>query len=125
MSSRIFAFLALILAAVGLYGVLAYTVVQRTHELGVRLALGAQRADILRLVVGQGVRIAGLGLVVGALAALLGGRALASLLYGISPHDPLVLAVAGLTVLAVAALSSWLPARRATRVDPMVALRYE
>ncbi len=121
----LFAFLALILAAVGLYGVLAYTVVQRTHELGVRLALGAQRADILRLVVGQGVRIAGLGLVVGALAALLGGRALASLLYGISPHDPLVLAVAGLTVLAVAALSSWLPARRATRVDPMVALRYE
>ncbi|HEX9705465.1 MAG TPA: ADOP family duplicated permease, partial [Gemmatimonadales bacterium] len=119
----LFALLALVLAAVGLYGVLAYTVGQRTHELGVRIALGAQRDDVMRLVVGQGVRVAGLGIVVGAALALLGGRAVAALLYGVAPHDPPVLGAACLVLLAVAALASWLPARRAARVDPMVALR--
>ncbi|MGH7568094.1 MAG: FtsX-like permease family protein [Gemmatimonadales bacterium] len=121
----LFALLALVLSAVGLYGVLAYTVGQRTHELGVRIALGAQQDDVLRLVVGQGVRMAGLGIAVGAIVALLGGRAVASLLYGVSPHDPTVLSVAGGVLLAVAVLASYLPARRATKVDPMVALRTE
>jgi putative ABC transport system permease protein len=121
----LFAQLALILTAVGLYGVLAYTVGQRTHELGVRIALGAQRADVVRLVVAQGVRVAGLGVAVGAVLALAGGRAVAALLYGVSPHDPPVLGAAGCVLLAVAALASWLPARRAARVDPMVALRTE
>ncbi len=121
----LFALLALVLAAVGLYGVLAYTVGQRTHELGVRIALGAQRNDVLRLVVGQGVRVAGVGVAVGAIVALLGGRAVASLLYGVSPHDPVVLGLAVVVLLTVAIFASYLPARRASRVDPMVALRYE
>lgn len=121
----LFALLALVLAAVGLYGVLAYTVGQRTHELGVRIALGAQRDDVVRMVVRQGVRVTGLGVAAGAVVALLGGRAVASLLYGVSPHDPAVLVVAGLVLLVVAMLASYLPARRASRVDPMVALRTE
>ena len=121
----LFAGLALVLAAVGLYGVLSYTVAQRTQEIGIRVAMGAQRGDVLGLTVGQGVRIAALGAAIGALAALAGGRVLSSLLYGVSPRDPLVLLGAATTMLAVAAIASYLPARRATKVDPMVALRYE
>lgn len=120
-----FGVLALALAAAGLYGVLAYTVTRRTHELGVRIALGAEASHVVRLVVGQGVRVAGLGVAIGAVVALLAGRAVASLLYGVSPHDPAVLGGAGFVLLAVAAVASYLPARRASRVDPMVALRTE
>ena len=120
-----FAGLALVLAVVGLYGVLSYTVAQRTQEIGIRVAMGAQRGDVLRLTVGQGVRIAALGAGIGAVAALVGGRVLSSLLYGVSPRDPLVLFGAAAILLVVAAVASYLPARRATKVDPMVALRYE
>src|SRR5213082_2816942 len=121
----LFAGLALILAAVGLYGVLSYTVGQRSHEIGIRMAMGARRSNVLGLMVGEGVKIAALGGGIGALAALAGGRVLSSLLYGVSPRDPLVLLGAATTMLAVAAIASYLPARRATKVDPMVALRYE
>jgi len=117
--------LALLLAAVGLYGVLSYLVSQRTQELGIRIALGAARGDLLRLVVRQGIGITVVGVVIGVVGALAGGKAIAALLYGVSPHDPLVLGSVTLLLLSVAALASYLPARRATTVDPMVALRYE
>jgi hypothetical protein len=120
-----FALLALVLSAVGLYGVLAYIVTQRTHEMGVRVAMGAQRWDVQRLMVSHGVRVAAIGAALGALAGLVAGRVLSSLLYGVSPRDPLVLVVAPLVPVVVAALASYLPARRASRVDPVVALRYE
>src|SRR5437867_2834482 len=120
-----FALLALVLSAVGLYGVLASVVTQRTHEMGVRVAMGAQRWDVQRLMVSHGVRVAAAGAVLGALAGLVAGRVLSSLLYGVSPRDPLVLVVAALVPVVVAAAASYLPARRASRVDPVVALRYE
>ncbi|PYP12830.1 MAG: multidrug ABC transporter substrate-binding protein, partial [Gemmatimonadetes bacterium] len=120
-----FALLALVLSAVGLYGVLAYVVTQRTHEMGVRVAMGAQRWDVQRLMVSHGVRVAALGAAIGAVAGLVAGRVLSSLLYGVSPRDPLVLVVAALVPVIVAAVASYLPARRASRVDPVVALRYE
>ena len=121
----LFGALALVLAAVGLYGVLAYVVTQRTQELGVRIALGAARHDVLALVVRQGLLVAEIGIVLGAGAALLSGRVVASLLYGISPTNVAVLGGAAGVLFAVAFVASYLPARRATRVDPMVALRYE
>jgi putative ABC transport system permease protein len=121
----LFGGLALVLAALGLYGVLAYTVAQRTQELGVRIALGALPRDVFRLVVGQGLAIAAIGATLGVLLALAAGKLLASLLYGISPGDPLVLAAAAAVLLAAAAAASWFPARRATKVDPVVALRSE
>ncbi len=120
-----FALLALVLSAVGLYGVLAYVVTQRTHEMGVRVAMGAQRWDVQRLMVSQGVRVAAVGAALGAVAGLVAGRVLSSLLYGVSPRDPLVLFAAVLVPVVVAAVASYLPARRASRVDPVVALRYE
>jgi predicted permease len=120
-----FASLALVLSAVGLYGVLAYVVTQRTHEMGVRVAMGAQRWDVQRLMVSQGIRVAAVGAVLGALAGLAAGRVLSSLLYGVSPRDPLVLLGAVIMPVVVAAVASYLPARRASHVDPVVALRYE
>jgi putative ABC transport system permease protein len=120
-----FALLALVLSAVGLYGVLAYTVTQRTHEMGVRIAMGAQRQDVVRLMVAHGVGIAALGAGLGALAALAAGRTLSSLMYGVSPRDPLVLLGAALVPVVVAVVASYVPARRASKVDPVVALRYE
>jgi predicted permease len=119
----IFGGVALVLAVIGLYGVLAYRVSQRTHELGVRMALGGQQSDVLRLVVGQGLRVTALGVALGAGVALAGGRAIGALLYGVAPSDPLVYIASGVTLLGAAALASYIPARRAALVDPVEALR--
>jgi putative ABC transport system permease protein len=116
---------ALLLAVVGLYAVLAYSVSQRTHEIGVRLALGAQAGHVVRLVVTQGVRVALIGLAVGAVGAWVGGRFVRDQLFGVSAHDPLVFGVVAATLLAVAGLASWVPARRASRTDPLEALQAE
>jgi len=121
----LFGALGLVLSAIGLYGVHSYVVSQRTQEMGIRIALGAGRREILELIMGQALRVTGWGLVLGVAGALAVGRAIASLLYGVKPHDPLVLVVAALVPVVVAAVASYLPARRASRVDPVVALRYE
>lgn len=121
----IFAGLALLLAALGLYGVISYSVRLRTRELGIRVALGAERADVLRLILGQGVRLAALGLMLGLVATFVGGRALSSLLYGVSLFNPLTLLLTSLLLLATVLLASYLPAHWATKVQPMVALRDE
>ena len=121
----IFAATALVLAAVGIYGVISYAVTRRTHELGVRMALGATRSDALRLVVRGGMAYAVVGLVVGLVAALGLTRFLASLLYGVRPADPPTLIFVSLTLGVVALFASYLPGRRATQIDPMIALRYE
>jgi len=120
-----FAVLSLALAAVGLFGVLSYIVAQRTQEIGIRVALGAQKSDVLRLVVGQGMMPASIGMGLGIIAALGITRLLSSLLYGVKPTDPLTFASVLLILAGVAALATYLPARRAAKVDPMVALRYE
>ena len=120
-----FAGLGLLLAAIGLYSVIAYSVTQRTRELGLRLAIGAQARDILLLVFGQGVRMAALGLVLGGVAAALLGRSLQTLLFATAPFDPLTYATVAALLILVSLAACYLPARRATRVDPLVALRYE
>jgi len=120
-----FAITSLALALIGIYGVLAYSVRERRRELGIRVALGARHAQIVGLVVGQGVRLAAAGLCVGFAIALIGGRVLASLLYGISPGDPPTYEAVSIGLILVAALASWLPARRAATVDPVIAMRPE
>jgi putative ABC transport system permease protein len=119
----LFAFTALFLAALGIYGVISYTVSERTHEFGIRLALGAQNQNILRLVLRQGLGLAVAGTAVGLLGALIVSRLMAGVLYGVRPIDPLTFAVVALLLIAVALLACVIPARRATRVDPMFALR--
>ena len=121
----LFAALALLLAAVGLYGVLAYGVNQRTREIGVRMALGAQRGNVLALIIRQGMKLAMTGAAIGIVAALALTRAMRGLLYGVSPADPLTFALVAVLLLGSALLACWLPARRASRFDPMAALRSE
>jgi predicted permease len=121
----LFAGMALLLSAIGIYGVMAYTTTQRRHEIGIRLALGARAPDVLRLVVGQGMRLVLVGLGAGLLGAWVLSRALTSQLYEITAQDPLTYVTVALLLGTVALVATWVPARRATRVDPMISLRTE
>jgi predicted permease len=123
--SSFFGSVSLLLACVGLYGLLSYEVTRRTREIGIRMALGARRPDILLFIVGQGVGLSSAGAILGILAALGVTHYLASLLYGVRPYDPLTFAAVAILLVVVALLATCIPARRAARVDPMVALRYE
>ena len=119
----VFAGIAMLLAAIGIYGVISYAVEQRTHEIGIRIALGAGRGDVTGMVVRHGMAMAGIGVAVGLAAAFGLTRVLASLLYGVKPADPLTFSIVAASLTAVALLAAWIPARRATRVDPVIALR--
>jgi putative ABC transport system permease protein len=121
----IFAGLALLLSSIGIYGVISYLVGQRTHEIGIRLALGAQRLDVLRLVLGQGAKLAVLGIAIGLVSALGLTRLMQKLLFGVSPTDPFTFGGVATLLTGVALLACYIPARRAMRVDPVVALRHE
>jgi putative ABC transport system permease protein len=117
--------MALALGIIGIYGVISYTVSQRKREIGIRLALGAQSSDVVQMVLAQGATMALVGVAIGIVAAFALTRWMASLLFGVTPHDPLTFGSVAALLTLVALLASYLPARRAMRVDPMVALRYE
>jgi putative ABC transport system permease protein len=121
----LFSLLAMMLASVGIYGVMHYSVAQRTHEIGVRMALGARPANVVGMVIGQGISLAAMGLVAGLAGAWWLTRLLASLLFGITASDPLTFGIAAFLLTAVAVLASLIPAWRAARVDPLAALRCE
>jgi putative ABC transport system permease protein len=121
----LFALTALLLAALGIYGVISYTVSERTHEIGIRRALGAQSSNLLRMILRQGLRLAVAGAIVGLLGALVVSRLMAGVLYGVAPTDPLTFALVALLLLIVAFAACYIPARRAISVDPLVALRHE
>lgn len=121
----VFATLALVLASVGIYGVISFMVGQRTHEIGLRMALGAQHRDVIRLVLGEGVKMALVGVAGGAAAALGLTRLMVNELFGVAPQDPLTFAAVAIVLTLVALLACYLPARHAVRIDPMVALRYK
>jgi ABC-type antimicrobial peptide transport system permease subunit len=123
--STFFAGLALLLACIGLYGVMSYTVAGRTREIGMRMALGAQRGDVIRMVLREAMMLVLIGLAVGIPLALASSRALHSLLFGLNSADPISLTLVVLLLAFVAAIAGMMPARRAAKVDPMVALRYE
>ena len=121
----IFAMLAVVLAAVGIYGVMSYTVSQRTQEIGVRLALGAQTADVRGMILAQTIKLTVLGVAIGLAGAFVVARFLTSLLFGVGTHDPVTFFGVALLLILVAVVAAYVPARRAMRVDPIVALRYE
>jgi putative ABC transport system permease protein len=121
----LFGGVAVLLAAVGIYGVISYRVALRTNEIGIRMALGARPRDVVRAVLGQGMTLVGIGILVGLGGAVSLSHVLQGLLFGVSPNDPIMLSGAALLLAAVALLACWLPARRAARVEPLVALRYE
>ena len=121
----LFATIALVLASIGIYGVMSYSVTQRAHEIGIRMALGAEPREVRRMVIRNSIAIVAVGLAIGVGGALLLTRVVRTLLYGVAPTDPAAFAGAFVLLLISALLASWLPARRATRVDPMVALRAE
>ena len=123
--SAVFAAVALALAVIGTYGVMAYSVAQRTQEFGIRIALGASRADVLKLVLRKGLILSATGIVLGLIATVSVTRLMTSVLFEVRPGDPLILGLAALILGSIAMLASYLPARRATKVDPMLALRYE
>jgi putative ABC transport system permease protein len=120
----VFAVMALVLASIGMYGVMSYLVAQRTHEIGVRMALGAQRTDVLKLILRRGATLIAAGTAIGLVFALIGSRALASLLYGIGAFDVTTFVAVTLALAAVALLASYIPALRATQADPMIALSH-
>jgi putative ABC transport system permease protein len=121
----IFALVGLLLAAIGIYGVMAYAVAERTHELGLRIALGAERRDVIRLVLGEAFMLAAAGVAVGVAGALATTRLIHSLLFGVTATDATTFAGISALLFATALVASWIPTRRALRVDPMIALRYE
>jgi putative ABC transport system permease protein len=121
----LFAALGLVLAAVGIYGVTAYGVSQRTHEIGLRMALGAREGDVMKMVVRQGLTLAGVGGAIGLIASYALTRLMKTMLFGVSATDPLIFTVIALSLVLIALFACWMPARRAAKVDPMIALRCE
>ena len=121
----LFAGIGLLLVTIGVYSVIAYAIARQTHEIGIRMAIGAARGDVLRLVMSMGTRLVAVGVGIGLVLSLALARAIASQLWGVSPNDPVTVATVVLVLFGTGLLATWIPARRATRVDPVVALRCE